>query len=96
MPIFKALKKIMLSLRKAKNMEMSRVVESDEMYVAAGLKGRNNSEKTKKIVESLGGEVLGGVGVEHGEGISQQSSSSLREVVEKTTSHQEMLNPRQP
>jgi len=60
-------------------MEMRGDVESDEAYVTAGLKGRNNS-----------GRIMG-IGRKHrrrglrrrGERISQPSSSSLRGVVEK-------------
>jgi transposase-like protein len=49
MPIFKALKKLMLSLRKTQHMRMGGAVESDEVYVTAGLKGRNNSERIRRI-----------------------------------------------
>ena len=60
-------------------MEMRGDVESDEAYVTAGLKGRNNS-----------GRIMG-IGRKHrrrglrrrGERISQPSSSSLRGVAEK-------------
>jgi transposase-like protein len=49
MPIFKALKKLMLSLRKTQPTKMSGVVEVDEVYVTAGLKGRNNSQRIKRL-----------------------------------------------
>jgi transposase-like protein len=49
MPIFKALKKLMLILRRDKHMGMRGAVESDEVYVTAGLKGRNNSERIRRI-----------------------------------------------
>jgi len=49
MPIFKALKKLMLNLRKTQPTKMSGVVEADEVYVTAGLKGRNNSQRIKKL-----------------------------------------------
>jgi transposase len=49
MPIFKALKKLMLNLRKTQPTKMSGVVEADEVYVTAGLKGRNNSQRIKRL-----------------------------------------------
>jgi hypothetical protein len=39
----------MLSLRKTQHMRMSGAVEFDEVYVTAGLKGRNNSERIRRI-----------------------------------------------
>lgn len=49
MPVFKALKKLMLSLRAIQPKGMDGVVESDEVYVTAGLKGRNNSHRIKRL-----------------------------------------------
>jgi hypothetical protein len=89
MPIFKALKKLMLSLRKTQHMRMGGAVESDEVYVTAGLKSRNNSE-LGGLGGSLDVEVLRGV--DRGGRISQQSSYSLGGVVWKTIFHQEMLS----
>mgnify|MGYP000063348936 CR=1 FL=1 len=76
MPIFKALKKLMLSLRRVKHVKMGGVIESDEVYVTAGLKGGNSSQRI--------GRKPGRRGLRRcGERISQPSSSSLRGVVEK-------------
>jgi len=50
MPIFKALKRLMLSLRGEKQpVKMGGAVECDEVYVTAGLKGRNNSLRIKRL-----------------------------------------------
>ena len=49
MPVFKALKKLMLRLRVPQPMGMEGPVESDEVYVTAGFKGRNNSLRIKRL-----------------------------------------------
>ena len=49
MPVFKALKRLMLRLRKTQKVVMNGVVESDEVYVTAGLKGRNSNERIKRL-----------------------------------------------
>ncbi len=49
MPIFKAVKRLMLRLRALQPVGMDGSVESDEIYVTAGLKGRNNSHRIKRL-----------------------------------------------
>jgi transposase len=49
MPVFRALKRLMLSLRGPQPVRMDGAVESDEVYVTAGLKGRNNSHRIKRL-----------------------------------------------
>jgi hypothetical protein len=90
----KALRKLMLSLRRTKHMRMGGAVESDEVYVTACLKGRNNSRRIKRIGRKprRRGSRRRGSWRED----KPQSSSSLREVVEKTTSPQKMLSPKHP
>ena len=83
MTVFKALRKLMLKLKDGK-VEFRGVVEVDELYVNAGLKGRNNSVRIKHFVESLGVELLGGVEEVHGFMMSQQYSFSLVEEEVKT------------
>ena len=48
MTVFKALRKLMLRLKDGK-VEFRGVVEVDELYVNAGLKGRNNSVRIKHL-----------------------------------------------
>jgi hypothetical protein len=96
MPIFKALKKIMLSLRWAKHMEMSGAIESDEVYVTAGLKGRNNCQRIRRIGRKPRRRSLRRCGGR----ISQLFSSLLRGVAEKKrrvfspSHHKRPLKPR--
>ncbi|MGC8947937.1 MAG: transposase [Thermoprotei archaeon] len=48
--MFRAVKKLMINLRKeTQPVKMSGAVKSDEVYVTAGLKGRNNSERIKRL-----------------------------------------------
>jgi len=50
MTVFKALKKLMLKLRdRACRVEFKKAVEVDELYVNAGLKGRCNSVRIKRL-----------------------------------------------
>ena len=50
MPIFKTLKRIMHKLRcGAKPVRVGGAVECDEVYVTAGLKGRNNSHRIERL-----------------------------------------------
>lgn len=50
MPVFRALKRLMLHVREGvKPVEMDGAVESDEIYVTAGLKGRNNSDRIRRL-----------------------------------------------
>jgi len=49
MLISKALKKLMLNLRKTQPIKINEVVESDEIYATAGLEGRNNGQRIKKL-----------------------------------------------
>jgi len=46
MSVFRVLKDVMLR-REAKSIRM--IVESDEIYVIAGLKGRNNSVRIRRL-----------------------------------------------
>ena len=48
MTVFRALRRLMLNL-KAGRVEMEGAVEVDELYVNAGLKGRNNSIRIKHL-----------------------------------------------
>lgn len=63
----------------------------EEMYMTAGLKGR----ESRGLEESLGARALGGVDVEHGARTSQLFSSLLRGVAEKIIFPQEMLRLKQ-
>ena len=48
--MFRAVKRLMLNLRmEAQPAKMDVAVESDEIYVTTGLKGRNNSERIKRL-----------------------------------------------
>jgi hypothetical protein len=76
----------MLILRRAKHMRMGGAVESDEVYVTAGLNGRNNSERIRRIGRKPRRRDLKSVGR-----ISQQSSYSLGGVW-RIIFHQEMLS----
>jgi len=50
MPIFRALKRLMLSLRGEKQpVKMGGAVECDEVYVTAGLKGGNNGARIRRL-----------------------------------------------
>ncbi|KPV64495.1 MAG: hypothetical protein AOA65_0954 [Candidatus Bathyarchaeota archaeon BA1] len=54
MTTFKALKRLMLSLRKeAQPVKMDGAAESEEIYVTSGLKGRNNRHRIKVLAEGL-------------------------------------------
>jgi len=49
-PVFTALKVVMLRLRRgAKPVRMSGVVESDEICITSGLKGRSNSARMRRL-----------------------------------------------
>ena len=53
LPIYRALRRVMLTLRsKAKPVRMSRIVKSDEIYVTAGLKSRNNGTRIRLLGRS--------------------------------------------
>ncbi len=50
MTVFRAMKRLLLSLReRAQSVRMNVAVESDEVYVTAGLKGGNNSHRIKRL-----------------------------------------------
>ena len=50
MTVFRAVKGLMLTLRReAQPVRMGGAVESDEVYVTAGLKGRNNSHRIQRL-----------------------------------------------
>lgn len=50
MPVFRALKRLMLHVGKeAQPVKMDGAVESDEIYVTAGLKGRNNRDRIRRL-----------------------------------------------
>jgi hypothetical protein len=80
----------MLILSRAKHMEICGAVESDEVYVTSGLKGRNNSERIRRIGRKPRRRDL--KSMDHGGRISQQSSYSLGGVMWRIIFHQGMLS----
>ncbi|MFH7859571.1 MAG: transposase [Candidatus Aenigmatarchaeota archaeon] len=96
MTIFKALKKLMLKLRnKIELIKFKGTIEIDELYINAGLKGRNNSIRIKHLGRVAKKRAFRKHGMDYGIMISLQYLLLLIEIKKKIIFLQVMLNLKQ-